>query len=299
MNKYKMFFIDALTNMHVGSGDIHYSVVDNMIQRHPVTDIPVIHASSIKGALREYFEPLYGGERSEKIVNLFGGSIKDEDTDKEFSTKPGHLIFFEANLLLLPLRASNRVFYYCTSPSVIKEYLEQLNEFAAPSENFYTLSMWVDGLKLKDDECFCTFDNTNVSTEIEDYISPPAKRHCNEDTAKEIKRLLQVEVQDIAIFNDNCFKEICKNSLPVIARNHLEDGRSVNLFYEEILPRRTKLYFTLGLEDVKLEKVDLKKLFDEFIIDLTIENREKPKVVQFGGNYSVGYGFSKVTEWKH
>jgi len=45
----------CLTNLHVGSGDINYNIVDNEVERDPVTGLPMIHASGVKGALREYF----------------------------------------------------------------------------------------------------------------------------------------------------------------------------------------------------------------------------------------------------
>ena len=62
MDNFKLFHIDALTNMHVGSGNITYGFVDNLIQRNAVTGFPVIHASGIKGALREYFNNLNGNK---------------------------------------------------------------------------------------------------------------------------------------------------------------------------------------------------------------------------------------------
>jgi CRISPR-associated protein Cmr4 len=71
-------------------------------------------------------------------------------------------------------------------------------------------------------------------------------------------------------------------NLPVIARNHLEDGTSTNLWYEQILPRETKLFFTVVYNDENLFKV-----FEEAII---------AHPVQIGANASVGYGFCKIEE---
>ena len=46
--------IDCITNLHVGSGDLNYNIVDNEVERDAVTGYPVIHASGLKGALREH-----------------------------------------------------------------------------------------------------------------------------------------------------------------------------------------------------------------------------------------------------
>jgi len=56
MIKYHLFMIETVSNMHVGSGDSNFGVVDNLVQRDPATTYPYISSSSLKGALREHFE---------------------------------------------------------------------------------------------------------------------------------------------------------------------------------------------------------------------------------------------------
>lgn len=53
---FKPYFIECITNLHVGSGDANYGIVDKLVQRDTVTGFPTIHSSSLKGALREHFE---------------------------------------------------------------------------------------------------------------------------------------------------------------------------------------------------------------------------------------------------
>jgi len=50
-----LYIIEALTNIHVGSGDINFDIIDNQVQKDAITGYPVIHSSSFKGALREHF----------------------------------------------------------------------------------------------------------------------------------------------------------------------------------------------------------------------------------------------------
>ena len=36
----RMYVINTLSNMHVGSGEVNYGVIDNLIQRDSVTNLP-------------------------------------------------------------------------------------------------------------------------------------------------------------------------------------------------------------------------------------------------------------------
>ena len=48
--------IECLTNLHVGSGDLNYNIIDNEVERDAVTGYPIVHASGLKGALKEHFK---------------------------------------------------------------------------------------------------------------------------------------------------------------------------------------------------------------------------------------------------
>ena len=48
----RMYVINTLSNMHVGSGEVNYGVIDNLIQRDSVTNLPNINYSGLKGAIR-------------------------------------------------------------------------------------------------------------------------------------------------------------------------------------------------------------------------------------------------------
>ena len=51
-----LYFIKCLTNLHVGSGDVNFNIIDEEIEKDPVTGYPTINASGVKGALRQFFE---------------------------------------------------------------------------------------------------------------------------------------------------------------------------------------------------------------------------------------------------
>jgi CRISPR-associated protein Cmr4 len=288
-NIYQMCIIDTLTNMHVGSGDTHFGIVDNLIQRHPITKVPVIHSSGIKGALLEYFEQDKEFKKNNDIKKLFGGKIDNESDEKEkkLSFQAGNLIFFEACLCLLPLRSNYNVFYYSTSIPTIRDYFEQYKTFVGKSKDIEELENWFLSLSF-DSKDFIYF-NGNKELEIEDYTKG------NNQTAEKIpanidgllKKYLMIDSRQLAVFKKDIFTNICERSLPVIARNQIkDDGTSGNLFYEEVLPRKTKLYFMLGGNKSVKDSGEAVRFFNEL--------KKPERTFQFGANYSIGYGFSKI-----
>lgn len=288
-----MFIIETLTNMHVGSGETHFGVVDNLIQRHPITKLPIIHSSGIKGAFKQHFED--NNFNKEFIKELFGTdiSLDTADSKKELDYGPGHLIFFEAQLLTLPLRASENVYYNCTSVPVLLDYLEQLDTFMNAKGKTKDLRCWLENLQFEGKD-FIYFEGSD-NLEIEDY-SNGKKINANSIDISIINFLqvsCRIDINRLAIFNKDIFTRICEESIPVVARNQIQDdGTSGNLFYEEVLPRKTLLFMVIGYDksllNDKLEIVsEAGKEFDKII-------RNSDAIYQFGANYSVGYGFSKL-----
>ena len=99
---FKAYFIECITNLHVGSGDANYGIVDKLVQRDPITDYPTIHASSLKGGLRQHFEEKYG----EKWDHVFGKKTLGEDTNT------GDYKFLNADLIALPIRCTYRQYTF-------------------------------------------------------------------------------------------------------------------------------------------------------------------------------------------
>jgi CRISPR-associated protein Cmr4 len=302
-----MFLLETLTPMHVGSGDITFGVVDNLIQKNPFTNIPVINASSLKGSLREHFEKkVYAAEpetnfTKTEIEYLFGKptDMATEDDTGAFETSsdssPGRMIIFEANLLTLPLRSSQKVYFNATSHRVLKDYSKYHKSFFDENKEFKLFINVLDNfilpkLESKDFVIFTELENL----EIEDYENGEYFSTIDSKTdnmlSSFIKDFIKVAPGSLAVFNDDIFSAICERKLPVIARNNIgEDGTSKNLFYEEVLPRKSVLYFLLGEEQCGTEGNGAYNKFVKYISD-------EKDVYQFGANYSIGYGFSNITK---
>ncbi len=82
------------------------------------------------------------------------------------------------------------------------------------------------------------------------------------------------------LMKDSAFRNI---SLPIIARNKLDNGISKNLWYEEYVSHESLFYFAALAEDSADEAMNC------------LLGQIKDKIVQFGGNASVGYGLCKVS----
>jgi len=82
--------------------------------------------------------------------------------------------------------------------------------------------------------------------------------------------------------NEQAFK-ILTEELPVIARNHLENGISQNLWYEEVVPREAFFGFTLLVPEQDTSYIVFGPRFEN-------------KVIQIGANATIGYGLCHVTK---
>ena len=244
--------LQCITNLHVGNGDVNYNIIDNEVERDPVTNLPTINSSGIKGALRQYFT---NEEENYPVSEWFG----NEDKDKEGNALPkseGKLKFLPAEFIAQPLRASkgSRAFYMATTGSAISRY-EKIKEIF---------------LNLR-----------------------PADKDFPEKNSSQIDENDKVELEGIRVektaiiagekvyrLKDKDFKNI---SLPVMARNKLENGISKNLWYEEVVPHESIFVFPVVAHDCDVELLkDFKKAIEG-------------KMIQFGGNASIGEGLCLVT----
>ncbi len=225
--------LKCVTSLHVGNGDVNYNIIDNEVERDPITGYPTINASGVKGALREYFK----AKAPSLVADIFGA-------DTAGSTTQGKLRFLSAEMIAVAARASkgDNAYYLISSDTAMKRFLQLQEEFLG-------------------DKCSATICAPGEA-EIEGV--KPAK-------------MRKMPFDDIYILSENDFRNI---SLPVLARNCLDNGQSTNLWYEEIVPRESVFFFPVLSDDPSL--------LAEFsgVID--------GKIIQFGGNASIGYGLCKV-----
>lgn len=230
--------LECITNMHAGNGEVNYNIIDNEVERDPVTQYPAIYSSGVKGALREYFSQTEN--LKDKINNFFG-------SDKKGGNTAGRLKIMGADFLAMPVRATKgmEAYYLVTTQTALKRY-----------EDVYRIFIGKD----------VTWENEQVVDCEADFIP--------------LKEVVLFGDKKLHIVNEESYKEI---DLPVMARNHLENGVSKNLWYEEIVPHDSIFTFAvIANQDDKALLDDFKKCIDG-------------KVIQFGGNASIGYGLCKAS----
>jgi CRISPR-associated protein Cmr4 len=258
----KVWLITAKTNLHVGNENTSsYGLIDKSVQRDVLTELPCINASSLKGALNEFFAVKKKG--TVDLVKVFGADKTDKTDDKR-ETQKGSYAFFDAQLLSIPVQSDNRLFYRATSPGVLQNFVERLKLFGIQYDEFKI------NFNLEKQPVVFTEDKTRLG----DFTANL------EDKDEEINRLEKLLGKDIALFSDKDFKELCNDdNLPIIARNKLDNGESQNLWYEQLIPQETIFYSLFLSSDGDITKDAL-----------------NGEIVQIGANATIGFGYCQFKQ---
>ncbi len=270
METNDIYIITAQTNMHVGSGDVNFGVIDNLIQRDTIFDLPNINSSSLKGALRSYFrqnsDPAF-------VKKVFGSEARDSGD----GLLQGCFRFFEANLLSIPARSDKTPFFIATCPMVINDLLQRCDLFGCSLQHKDVLTS-LGELNVSKGEPI-VFKPEFEGAIIEEFsFRAIFNSSINDDRLKEVENIFGP--YPFVLLNDVDFRSLCSNeSLPVVSRNNIENGESKNLWYEQVLPRYSQLYFAV------IKNNDEEKVFEEKL-------EEKP--VQIGANATIGYGYTSI-----
>ncbi len=232
VNVYK---IKCLTNLHVGSGEVNYNIVDNEVEKDAVTGYPVVHASGLKGALREHFEKKQMSEES--IKNIFG------QKSGETEIKAGSYKFFDAKILGRPMRVNDSSMASVTVVSVdsVNAFIKMMNDFGITAFGEELMERIDFGRLNFVSDCCTSIEGENV-------------RRVPQQAKEVMGKLSSVIGNQYAIVKD--FNEY---DLPVVARNYLENGESKNLWYEEVVPHDS-IFYTLILtpdENMNLNMNDI------------------------------------------
>ncbi len=284
------YLIRALSNMHPGSGTNTFGIIDKVVQRDHASGLPTIHASGIKGALRElanYHYPPKITKREGKqdkvtenefVLTVFGS---DNRRGQAANLQQGTHVFHDAHLLALPLRSSHQLFYLATTPVLVRAFLAaNANHISEAAKNQFNV---LAKTPTKKGEPLCFGGTEDII-----YLEELQGKRISPDL--ELSALGPLLGNRIALLDVDDFASYCKH-LPTLARNVLNNGISENLWYEEIIPRETRFYTKslntspgAGLPSIA-----------SLLAEKTDEKKNKLQAeIQIGANATVGYGF---TEW--
>ena len=270
--KTELYKITTLSNLHVGSGDINFDVIDNQVQRDAISNLPNINSSSLKGACREHFSK--DGNESNMVKYIFGPENNSND-----SHQTGAYSFFEASLLTRPVRSNVKEYFNATSKGVIKNLLSTIENFDIDFD---------EDLKTQLEKLLNLEPKTNKPIIFENITNAILEDYKAESNTLDISKLTSFLGENLAIFEDSDFKNL---DLPVLARNALENGVSQNLWYEEIVPKQTTFFFCIA-KPTNINPSDYEQKIKGFENRFTKEGSK----IQIGANKSIGYGFCKITK---
>jgi CRISPR-associated protein Cmr4 len=210
------------------------------------------------------------------MVDVFGSEKDVKGKTKHDESKVGNYKFCDANLLAIPVRCDKRAFIHITCPTILKtmtvflpsgDLANALKDlsciFDSETKNAYVFSNDLNQAVIEDFDILATYDSAKQSL-----------------LTSKVKKIFGD--YDIAIVQNNVFDRLTNDlHLPVIARNHLENGESQNLWYEQVVPRLSLFWSVVfhGNEDV---------LFAHIF--------GKDKLIQVGANGSIGYGYCSFTK---
>lgn len=215
-----VYKITCLTNLHVGNGESNFDIIDNAVERDPVTELPTINSSGVKGAFRQYFKD--HGAEEDVITSIFGTDPKSFQKEGRSKSYPGRVKFYQADLLSRPARASrgDHTNYMVTSEEAVGIY------------NIKAMIFGTAKIDLVDSR-----SNTQIAVEGVEHLY--------------VQDISAISDQTI-ILSDRVLRDL---PLPVLARNQLDNGISQNLWYEQVVPHKSIFTFAVSSDDDKALKM--------------------------------------------
>ena len=261
----------ARTPVHVGIGQATESV-DLPVARERTTHWPFVPGSGVKGAFRVWAGEQAGLEGND-VAELFGREGADSGDDGN----AGGLMFSDARLLLLPVRALVKGCRWITSPGLVRRLRRDM-ERAGQTPGFEPPKVARGEYLGTDTDEYLGLEEREFSKagEIAPDLIKALERIAGEDEAWLGERLV--------ILHDDDFVWFARYALPVAARNKLDENKRVAggaLWYEESLAPETCLYTLVG----ERKGGTLAKF---------TPGLARAPHVQMGGNETIGQGWFRI-----
>ena len=253
------------TNLHAGAMGDGFSIVDKQVQRDPASELPTIHASSLKGALRAFAESAQLPR--DQVEGIFGQELPKNGTPKQGSAR-----FLPAQLLLYPLRTSTRPYLLGTCPSMLNTLLEYAAIGGIEGGIVEAAKRALQNAPKQGTALLLAANGVTVSAMSVETLTVEKGSDAS---------LAPLCAGPLLLLHDEDMSALCKE-LPILARNCLENGLSGNLWYEEVVPRES-VFCSLVLGEKREDMQVLRKT-------LCAPNT----YVQIGANATLGYGLCSM-----
>lgn len=285
----------AVTPLFAGSGQA-LGAVDLPIQRERHTRWPLVQASGVKGAFRDWFQRYYlanGAEAPDKdkqcealTERIFGQAEEGEGK----KGKAGAVAFTDARILAFPVRSQVAPFVWVTCPAVLTRLRRdlalgnfglQIPELAPPSPDGYlAIAGNITGPVVLEDLAVSPEKSTSV-TEVQKL-----KEVFDQLTGTRLTRLL--------LISDEHFKFLVENATEVQPQIAIDfdtgTTKEGSLRYQELLPSDTVLYCLVFYAP---ERVQGNNGLEPRVIRDCL-NRAVSSHLQLGGDLTLGRGLMEV-----
>ncbi|MEM1055743.1 MAG: type III-B CRISPR module RAMP protein Cmr4 [Bacteroidota bacterium] len=303
-----LLFFHAETSVHAGSGQ-SFGGIDLAIQRERHTEFPMIAASGVKGASRDWFSRKYPAQGDgddirphQKVAAVFGPDTRNA------SAHAGAVSFTDARTLLFPVRSFRGVYAWTTCSSALARLRRDVSlleeapqpgilEIASPpAGTAYGSATQCDvsdeGGVLLEEYAFSFQPREEIdvlATWLRENAFPGKPTGDAPDAYQPFRDRL---ASHLLVLHDDDFADFVRYATEIQARVALNEKKTTtgdggNLFYQENLPADTVLYAaTLASRDLS-GKLNGNGSADHM---LGIIRQLDGQRIQLGGDETVGKG---------
>lgn len=306
--KSKVLYLHVDSPLHVGAGS-GLGAIDLPIQRERSTGYPLVHASGLKGALRDATE----GEDPKLIEAVFGPDPGAVDVDAHAGAfSPG-----DARVLLFPVRSLKGVFAWTTSYNVLQRWAREMKDIYGTNlipENFRG-----PAADANTQNCFASSKDivtNNDKVVLEEFVF----QHQNNDFVGQIAGTMADKVftgnldpywsnllrKNLVVLPEDSFRDFVNYATEVVTRTRLDpESKTVvkkALWTEERLPVDTVLYSPVRSTRIRMNREDIPEEFQgtpdeqaekvlEWISSMVGDR------IQMGGDQTIGHGLVNL-KWE-
>jgi len=285
-----LLFLHAESGLHAGSGQ-SLGAIDLAIQRERYTNYPMIAASGVKGALRDWFSK--NPERDDaRLTAAFGPDTANA------SDHAGAVATTDARLLLFPVRSARGVFAWTTAPTALARLRRDLAMAGGP--DLPALNALTDeNVVFGSPECILHDDHGVLLEEFAFRFEPKAEVRALADWLAEHAVPRNDEYgfwrsrlpKQLLILPDDAFRDFVTHATEVQARVKLGPKKTTSeggsLFYQENLPADSLLYAAVLATDDLSGKLNGRGRAEDL---LAFVRRLDGQRIQLGGDETVGKG---------
>lgn len=285
----KMYWVHALTSLHVGSGR-GISFIDLPIMREKVTTWPFVPGSSIKGVLADSYGATEEKRKTDPLLKAAFGRSEDDDA----GSNSGSLIFTDARLVCFPVRSLFGTFAWVTSALALQRLHRDLEAAGLAGDLQTPQNLPSDGLLLPQDAGSVLKDTSTGKVYLEDLDFPADEHAIVQGWARRLAEWIFSEqswqtvfMQRFAVIPNDSFDFLTETGTEVHARVRIaQESKTVEsgaLWYEESLPAETILAGIVWCDKVfPRHSVTHEQLMQEFC--------STERHLQIGGKATIGRG---------